>query len=936
MVALACGLVVLAYPTVVLGGRTFSTAWKAAGVNGVNAVPSDVDVPSDNIRLDTGASAWAFEPWAEVASRAWRDWDVPLWNPYQGMGTPLAANFQSAVFDPLLLPVRLNPTPLTWDIAFLLAFFLGAAATYLFLRQIGLERLPSLVGTAPFILSGFFFLYSNNHFFRAYLYLPALLLFAHRTVASPRLGNPVALGFIVAGNILIGMPEASFFVLGTLGLYSAYLIAFPPVPTARLGATARLGTAAFLGLALAAPLLLPALEYLPLSFSIHEKGSLVGTLTVPAGALLAWLTPYALGKPAPLQGSAFGEPRNWVGMASAVSIVAALSSGRPCRRYGGWFFALLGAIVLAKAYGFQPLDWIGRLPLIEQTVVPVFALPLVAFCAAPLVGIGMQSLLRCQLDVRAFGWVLATLLSGILVLIFAVNLEPFAERTLAEVAGWFGLAAVAGLVAFAAFIRGGTFGRTALAVAVLAELLVLAPRDFAVERVDPYVKPEWLRYVVQRTGPSQERVYATDAKLFPNTAGAYGLQDIRSLEALYPERYVNFIRHFIQPEFVDRFVGGPFASRERSRGETDWNPMFDLTGVRYVIAGGQQPGDSIVRQYFESESLHRYIRPHPDDDGIRLSAFDIGDGRRSIILVRSGSRARIAVPYGATTFAFSALLDPASPTRDGVLATAEIHGSRTTPSLWSSRLTPGVTPVRWEDVRIDLHGASAIDLAVSPLGEPTPNSVGFADLRFGFGSAPPPRQYQWVARSDGADVYENAQRLPRALVISDVASVKNENEALDYLRRRSRTLPSGALQVNRFDPSRQAVVEGLPEGRARSMQGCTEPGAATIRDYSHNRVTVDVAAPCPGILLLTDIFYPGWTATVNGASQRIYPTDIAFRGVPVESGRSVVTFRYSPQSFKLGAAVSAAAIAIVVTLGLLSHLGRCRRWRRRGPRVGPS
>lgn len=927
MVGLACSLVVLAYPTVIFGNRTFSTAWKAAGVNGVNGVPSHIDVPLDTIRLDTGASAWAFEPWAEVSGRAWHDGEVPLWNPYQGMGTPLAANFQSAVFDPLLLPVRLHPSPLTWDISFLLAFCLGAAAMYLFLRQIGLHRLPSFIGTAPFILSGFFFLYSNNHFFRSYLYLPVLLLFAHRTVTSRRRHNPIALGFAVAGNLLIGMPEASFFVLGTLALYSAYLLAFPPTPTERLRPTLRLAAAAILGLALAAPLLLPGFEYLPLSYSIHEKGSRIGTLAVPAGAVLAWLTPYLLGKPAPMQGSAFGEPRNWVGMASAVSVAAALASARSIGRYGGWFFAVLGTTVMAKGYGFPPLDWVGHLPLLEQTVIPVFALPLVAFCAATLTGIGFQTLLQGSLDLRRFGLVVAAMALGVVVLVIDVNADAFADRSVGEVAGWLALAAVAAALALFAFIRGGRSGRVVLAAAVLAELLVLAPRGFETERVDPYVHPEWLDYIVERAVPTHERVYGIDAKLFPNTAGAYGLQDIRSLEALYPDRYVNFVRHFIQPEFVDRFIGGPFASKELSRGETDSNPMFNLTGVRYVVAGGQQPGDSVVRRYFEPD--HEFLPLHPPPDGVELSAFDIGDGRRSIILVRSGKRARIPVPDGATTFAFSALLDQASPTRDGVRAFAEPGGAGTSAAPpWSRSLTPGITPAAWEDVQIDLHGASTVDLAVMPLGQPTPNGVGFADLRFGFGSPPPPRQYQWVTRSEGADVYENTQRLPRALVISDVTSVENEHEALEYLKSRSRTLPSGALHVDRFDPGRQAVVEGLPASSTRTMQGCGQPGTAAIRKYAASRVTIEVESACPGILLLTDTYYPGWTATVNGAARKIYPTDLAFRGVPIEPGRSTVTFHYRPRSFTLGATIAATAIATTIAVGLAPGLRRRRSGRR--------
>src|SRR5207244_2720268 len=117
------------------------------------------------------------------------------------------------------------------------------------------------VGTAPSIWSGFFFRYSNNHFFRSYLYLPVLLLLAHRTVRSRRYLAPCALGIAVAGNVLVGMPEPTMFVLGTLILYCLFLLAFPLCPVDRWAALRRFVFAAAVGGALAAPLLLPGAEF---------------------------------------------------------------------------------------------------------------------------------------------------------------------------------------------------------------------------------------------------------------------------------------------------------------------------------------------------------------------------------------------------------------------------------------------------------------------------------------------------------------------------------------------------------------------------------------------------------------------------------------------------------------------------------------------------
>jgi hypothetical protein len=128
---------------------------------------------------------------------------------------------QSAVFDPLLLAVNLHPTPLTWDLSIVGAFVLGAAAAYLFGLVLGLHVVPAVVSSAAFSLSGWFFLYSNNHFSRSYIFLPVLFLLVELTLRSRRLWPVFGLGVAVAGNIYVGMPEASFFVIGAASVYAA-------------------------------------------------------------------------------------------------------------------------------------------------------------------------------------------------------------------------------------------------------------------------------------------------------------------------------------------------------------------------------------------------------------------------------------------------------------------------------------------------------------------------------------------------------------------------------------------------------------------------------------------------------------------------------------------------------------------------------------------
>ena len=84
-------------------------------------------------------------------------------------------------------------------------------------------------------------------------------------------------------------------------------------------------------------------------------------------------------------------------------------------------------------------------------------------------------------------------------------------------------------------------------------------------------------------------------------------------------------------------------------------------------------------------------------------------------------------------------------------------------------------------------------------------------------------------------------------------------------------------------------------------------------------VTIAVEAQRPALLVLTDSYFPGWHASIDGVEAPILPTDVAFRGVLVPPGTHQVTFEYAPVSFSIGLALAAGAL-----IGLAAALWRVR------------
>ncbi|HOS03434.1 MAG TPA: YfhO family protein, partial [Candidatus Hydrogenedentes bacterium] len=123
---------------------------------------------------------------------------------------------------------------------------------------------------------------------------------------------------------------------------------------------------------------------------------------------------------------------------------------------------------------------------------------------------------------------------------------------------------------------------------------------------------------------------------------------------------------------------------------------------------------------------------------------------------------------------------------------------------------------------------------------------------------------------------------------------------------------------NRFDPALLSPTDPpLIELSAPPTSGAGPEAQAQIDPSSTNtEVLVRVTDTRPGVLVLTDAWYPGWQVTVDGVKTAVLPVDGAFRGVSLEKGPHEILFSYVPQSYRLGKQISAAA-CLLVALGML-------------------
>jgi Bacterial membrane protein YfhO len=172
-------------------------------------------------------------------------------------------------------------------------------------------------------------------------------------------------------------------------------------------------------------------------------------------------------------------------------------------------------------------------------------------------------------------------------------------------------------------------------------------------------------------------------------------------------------------------------------------------------------------------------------------------------------------------------------------------------------------------------------------------------------------------RGRDAVVYANSRALPRVLLVDRQRTVTDENAALT------------AVTAPGFDGRRVAVTQRPIPGLAQAGAGSppdTAPGYARLISYADERVAAESRSPIPSLLVLTDVKYPGWKATVDGRSVPIERVDYLLRGVPVPAGRHRVEMRYEPASWRAGWIVSLVSLLVLVALVVVGLRGRRRPW----------
>lgn len=151
-----------------------------------------------------------------------------------------------------------------------------------------------------------------------------------------------------------------------------------------------------------------------------------------------------------------------------------------------------------------------------------------------------------------------------------------------------------------------------------------------------------------------------------------------------------------------------------------------------------------------------------------------------------------------------------------------------------------------------------------------------------------------------AYLYEYLQKTRRFLMFGKVHRVSTNQEMV------------AKLLDSKIDLKKEVII--LSKDKSANMQEGPIRAEAKLLSYGPNKVVLESNSDNDALLYLTDTYYPGWRAYVDGKETKIYRANLAFRAVVVPAGKHKVVFKYVPMSFYIGLMLTLFGVALCIWL----------------------
>jgi len=551
-------------------------------------------------------------PWKKLAISTEKQFELPLWNPYNFSGTPLLANFQSASFYPLNILFFLMPFVTGWSLLIFLAPTLAGIFLYLYLDNLRLNKLASMLGAVVFAFSGFSIAWLEwGNILHTAIWLPLILLAVDKIFLHFRKKANTKYQISKIWSLIFIFSLLSSFFAGHLQIFSYVFLISITYIFVRWMQLGRLSKFLYLFLILYILFfLLTLIQWLPtLQFILLSAREIDQATWQNSGWLIPWknliqfVAPDYFGNPA--TGNYWGA---WnygelVGYMGVIPLVLALFAMFFRRDRKTFFFGtiLFLSLIFSLPTFFAKIPYLLKIPFLS-TAQPTRLLMLIDFSLAVLSAFGLDYLIKTK-D-KKFIFSPLVFIAAVLTCLWIFILPSHAQIAKNNLI----LPTLLFATALILFIFLTIFKKTKR-ITLIIFIIIITVTVFDLIRFGwkftPFTNKDYLypqtralSYLKKNLGDF--RFMTTDARILPpNFSSIYRLQSVDGYDPLYLQRYGELI---VASERKKADTTHPFGFNRIINPHNYESKIIDLLGVKYILSLSEINSPKLKKVFKEGQT----------------------------------------------------------------------------------------------------------------------------------------------------------------------------------------------------------------------------------------------------------------------------------------------------------------------------------------------
>lgn len=844
----------------------------------------------------TADAYFEYYPLGLFLSDALKSGTLPLWNPYSFAGTSFLGDMQwGALYPPNILLYLLLPAPYAYNASLILHYALAGYFAFIYLRLLGLKGLGAVFGGIAFSFSGFLiFQKPIIAILNTSVWLPLIMYFLERLRNEPSLKYSCALALAVGIQILAGHAQICLYTYIIALIYMLLGLAEIKAKWRFLFYSA-LGF--LLGFLIASAQVLATIELSSISIRSKEALALHGhrlfkSVSVYPDTLSSLIFPHLfLGgygnkviKTDPLSMIAF------VGILPLImAVVVSLNKWKASRHIRFWSIIALLGFVLSIADSFLG-DVLIKVPFYNMFRAHGRNLYEMSFAVAVLFAFGIEFMNdRTKVATKTLFALCAVLLVSALGIVSAGNEAiNFGNPAIFVPLGFLFLYIC---TLFIYTLRSNRYILYALLAVVFLESYSVgnfyAPEGYKTKDLNRLSSFSY--YAVFKKISSEQPFRTINAKVgyMDHFNAHFRIGSLNSYDILMPKALGTLFE--LQPTGYSRYWQNLIKG----------NSALSLMGVKYLIVPkppetipesiaitSGKPTFSVVfsdkgRYVLDSEkSIQTFFNRFPE--GAYLISFDARAlGQRASLKMDAFDSKRTVLRHSHHPFViYPGIIDNKARRWSRI-----VYLDREDTLYYSFNAFKG-DPVEIKDIIIE----RSEDFGPPPIGQPSG------------------RVYEKLFEDKDNIYYLNKNALPLAFAVKTIKPY----EDLYEIRH--------ALETGGLNPSEEAFVLKSDIAQIRQQEFST----GSVKMISHDLHEVKIAAEFKdmGFVVLSEQYYPGWKAYIDGMPTKIFRTNGILRGVVVPAGRHEIVFRYRPMHIYIAMAISALIAAACIAGVFIKNKGQ--------------